>query len=102
MAKYGRSPEQLSILPGVTPIIGASEAEAKEKLNRLQSWLTPTNALILVTGRSALVVGTTIGMLFGAAEIARPAPDTGPSRWFARLSAGASRIRNRGPIRAAP
>jgi len=32
------------------PIIGASEAEAKE-LNRLQSWLTPTNALTLVTGR---------------------------------------------------
>ena len=51
MAKYGRSPEQLSVLPGVMPIIGASEAEAKEKLNRLQSWLTPTNALTLVTGR---------------------------------------------------
>jgi len=51
MAKYGRSPEQLSILPGVMPIVGASEAEAKEKLNRLQSWLTPTNALTLVTGR---------------------------------------------------
>jgi len=51
MAKYGRSPEQLSVLPGVMPIIGASEAEAKENLNRLQSWLTPTNALTLVTGR---------------------------------------------------
>ena len=51
MAKYGRSPEKLSVLPGVMPIIGASEAEAKEKLNRLQSWLTPTNALTLVTGR---------------------------------------------------
>ena len=51
MAKYGRSPEQLSVLPGVMPIIGASDAEAKEKLNRLQSWLTPTNALTLVTGR---------------------------------------------------
>ena len=51
MAKYGRSPEQLSVLPGVMPIIGASDAEAKEKLNRLQSWLTPSNALTLVTGR---------------------------------------------------
>jgi alkanesulfonate monooxygenase SsuD/methylene tetrahydromethanopterin reductase-like flavin-dependent oxidoreductase (luciferase family) len=51
MAKYGRSPEQLSVLPGVMPIIGASETEAKEKLERLQSWLTPTNALTLVTGR---------------------------------------------------
>src|SRR6185437_8722891 len=51
MAKHGRSPDQLSVLPGVMPIIGASDAEAKEKLNRLQSWLTPTNALTLVTGR---------------------------------------------------
>jgi N-acetyl-S-(2-succino)cysteine monooxygenase len=51
MAKYGRSPEQLLVLPGVMPIIGASETEAKEKLDRLQSWLTPTNALTLVTGR---------------------------------------------------
>ena len=51
MAKYGRAPEQLSVLPGVMPIIGRTEAEAKDKLDRLQSWLTPTNALTLVTGR---------------------------------------------------
>ena len=51
MAKYGRAPEQLSVLPGVMPIIGRSEAEAKEQLDRLQSWLTPTNALTLVSGR---------------------------------------------------
>ena len=29
MAKYGRSPEQLSVLPGVMPIIGASDAETR-------------------------------------------------------------------------
>jgi len=51
MAKYGRAPEQLSVLPGVMPVIGRTEAEAKDKLDRLQSWLTPTNALTLVTGR---------------------------------------------------
>jgi N-acetyl-S-(2-succino)cysteine monooxygenase len=51
MAKYGRSPDQLAVLPGVMPIIGRTEAEAKDKLSRLQSWLTPTNALTLVTGR---------------------------------------------------
>jgi FMN-dependent oxidoreductase (nitrilotriacetate monooxygenase family) len=51
MAKFGRTPEQLAILPGVMPIIGRSEAEAREKLSLLQSWLTPTNALTLVTGR---------------------------------------------------
>ena len=40
MAKYGRAPEQLSVLPGVMPVIGRTEAEAKDKLDRLQSWLT--------------------------------------------------------------
>jgi N-acetyl-S-(2-succino)cysteine monooxygenase len=51
MAKYGRAPEQLAVLPGVMPIVGRTEAEAKAKLDRLQSFLTPTNALVLVSGR---------------------------------------------------
>jgi FMN-dependent oxidoreductase (nitrilotriacetate monooxygenase family) len=51
MAKYGRSPDQIAVLPGVMPIIGQSEAEAREKLSLLQSWLTPTNAATLVSGR---------------------------------------------------
>ena len=51
LAKYGRHPDQLAVLPGVMPIIGRSEAEAKDKLALLQSWLTPTNALTLVSGR---------------------------------------------------
>ena len=33
------------------PIIGSTEAEARDKLSLLQSWLTPTNALTLVTSR---------------------------------------------------
>lgn len=51
LAKYGRGPEQLCVLPGVMPIIGSSEQEARDKLATLQSWLTPTNALTLVTSR---------------------------------------------------
>lgn len=51
MAKYGRSPNDLAVLPGVMPIIGASTAEAREKLSRLQSWLTPENAATLVASR---------------------------------------------------
>ena len=51
MAKYGRTPDQVTILPGVMPIIGRTEAEARDKLSLLQSWLTPTNALTLVTSR---------------------------------------------------
>jgi N-acetyl-S-(2-succino)cysteine monooxygenase len=51
MAKYGRAPEEIAILPGVMPIIGATEAEAREKLAKLQSWITPTNAITLVASR---------------------------------------------------
>ena len=51
MAKYGRSRDQVAVLPGVMPIVGKTEAEAKVKLDTLQSWLTPKNALVLVSGR---------------------------------------------------
>jgi N-acetyl-S-(2-succino)cysteine monooxygenase len=51
MAKYGRSPDEIAVLPGIMPIIGATDAEAREKLAKLQSWLTPTNAATLVASR---------------------------------------------------
>src|SRR5580704_3971489 len=51
MAKYGRSPDEIAVLPGVMPIIGRSDAEAREKLAKLQSWITPTNAVTLVASR---------------------------------------------------
>jgi len=35
MAKYGRRPEELKIMPGVFPIIGKTEEEAKEKYQQL-------------------------------------------------------------------
>ncbi|HEY1797559.1 MAG TPA: LLM class flavin-dependent oxidoreductase [Stellaceae bacterium] len=51
MAKYGRSPDELAVLPGVMCIVGKSDAEAREQLAKLQSWITPSNALTLVTSR---------------------------------------------------
>ena len=51
MAKFGRHPDEIAVLPGVMPIIGSSAAEARDKLARLQSWLTPTNAAVLVASR---------------------------------------------------
>jgi FMN-dependent oxidoreductase (nitrilotriacetate monooxygenase family) len=51
MAKYGRKPDELAILPGVMPIVGETEAQAREILAKLQSWLTPTNAATLVASR---------------------------------------------------
>jgi FMN-dependent oxidoreductase (nitrilotriacetate monooxygenase family) len=49
--KYGRAPDDIAILPGVMPIIDETNERAKEQLDRLQSWLTPTNALSLVSQR---------------------------------------------------
>jgi N-acetyl-S-(2-succino)cysteine monooxygenase len=51
VVKHGRRPEHVAILPGIMPIIGETDAQAKEQLDRLQSWLTPTNALALVSSR---------------------------------------------------
>jgi FMN-dependent oxidoreductase (nitrilotriacetate monooxygenase family) len=51
LAKHGRAPGDMTILPGVMPIVGRTDAEAKAQLDRLQSWLTPTNALTLVSNR---------------------------------------------------
>src|SRR5882757_158280 len=41
IVKHGRLPEHLPILPGVMPIIGETDEQAKEQLAKLQSWLTP-------------------------------------------------------------
>jgi N-acetyl-S-(2-succino)cysteine monooxygenase len=49
--KHGRAPHDVAILPGVMPIIGKTDQQAKDQLDRLQSWLTPTNALSLVSQR---------------------------------------------------
>ena len=37
MAKYGRGPEDIRILPGIMPIVGRTEAEAQEKYEELRS-----------------------------------------------------------------
>src|SRR5215472_12053073 len=51
LGKYGRTSGDMAILPGVMPIIGRTDAEAKAQLDRLQNWLSATNALTLVSNR---------------------------------------------------
>ena len=51
LAKYGRTADRLAILPGVMPIVGRTDAEARAKLDWLQSFLSADNALSLVSGR---------------------------------------------------
>ena len=72
MAKFGRRPEMLSILPGMMPVIGRSVAEAREKLDKLQSFLTPTNAAVLVASR--------IGYDVSGHDLDAPVPPPPPSQ----------------------
>lgn len=41
MAKFGRTPDQLKIMPGLVPIVGRTQEEADEEFERLQSLILP-------------------------------------------------------------
>jgi len=89
LAKHGRAPGDMAILPGVMPIIGRTDAEAKAQLDRLQSWLTPTNALALVSHR--------IGHDISGYPLDGPVPDlpqTNNSLSFARALLDMARREN--------
>jgi FMN-dependent oxidoreductase (nitrilotriacetate monooxygenase family) len=90
MGKYGRSPDQLAVLPGVMPIIGRTEEAAKEKLDKLQSGLTPSNALVLVSGRIGYDV---TGYPLDGPVPAPPPGETG-SQTFHKVLADAARNQN--------
>jgi len=51
VVKHGRDPGEVAILPGVMPIVAETAERAKDQLSLLQSWLTDTNALALVSQR---------------------------------------------------
>lgn len=48
LAKYGRAPDDIKILPGVFPVIGRTEEEAREKFEQLQNLITPEVGLDLL------------------------------------------------------
>jgi FMN-dependent oxidoreductase (nitrilotriacetate monooxygenase family) len=45
LAKYGRTPDELKILPGISPILGRTEAEAREREAGLNALITPDYGL---------------------------------------------------------
>jgi alkanesulfonate monooxygenase len=49
LAKYGRHPDQLKIMPGIFPVIGSTEQEAREKFATIQSLIHPQVGLSLLT-----------------------------------------------------
>lgn len=53
MAKYGRSPDHLKIMPGMNPIVGRTEQEAEDKHRYLQSLIHPDVGLELLSNALA-------------------------------------------------
>jgi FMN-dependent oxidoreductase (nitrilotriacetate monooxygenase family) len=48
---FGRRPEEVTVLPGVMPVVGRTQREAFDKLATLQSFVSETNALALLSDR---------------------------------------------------
>lgn len=49
MAKYGRSPDQLKILPGLVAVVGRTEKEARDKYRTVQDCLTEEEGRSILT-----------------------------------------------------
>ncbi len=67
---YGRSPDEVRILPGIYPVVGRTEAEAREKFDFLQSLIHPS------VGISVLEHTIGVGGL-SAYPLDGPVPDMG-------------------------
>lgn len=50
LSKYGRSAEQLKIMPGISPVLGATQSEAEDKYAELQDRVDPRVGLGLLAG----------------------------------------------------
>lgn len=87
---YGRSADSLKILPGVSPVVGRTQAEAQEKFERLQSLIEPSVGLGLLSN----FVG---GFDFSRYPLDGPVPDLPPTEgWQSRqaLFLGVARREN--------
>ncbi|WP_454915564.1 LLM class flavin-dependent oxidoreductase [Xanthobacter sediminis] len=52
LARYGRSPDDLKILPGVFPVVGRTRAEAEDKFDALQNLISPEVGLDLLSNHT--------------------------------------------------
>jgi FMN-dependent oxidoreductase (nitrilotriacetate monooxygenase family) len=64
---FGRKAEDVTVLPGVMPIVGHTDKEAFEKLNTLQGFISESNALAILSDR--------FGQDMSAYDLDGPIPD---------------------------
>jgi alkanesulfonate monooxygenase len=50
MPKYGRQPDDLKVMPGLLPVIGSTEEEARSKFKAMQALIDPLVGLKYLTG----------------------------------------------------
>jgi N-acetyl-S-(2-succino)cysteine monooxygenase len=50
MAAHGRRPDQLKVMPGIFPVLGRTESEARSKFDELQELILPEVGLSLLSG----------------------------------------------------
>jgi alkanesulfonate monooxygenase SsuD/methylene tetrahydromethanopterin reductase-like flavin-dependent oxidoreductase (luciferase family) len=51
LADFSRAPGEVTVLPGVMPVVGRTDQEARDRLNTLQSFVSGSNALQLLSDR---------------------------------------------------
>jgi FMN-dependent oxidoreductase (nitrilotriacetate monooxygenase family) len=67
LPSFGRRAEDVTVLPGVMPIVGRTDKEAFDKLNTLQSFISESNALAILSDR--------FGQDMSAYDLDGPVPD---------------------------
>ncbi len=67
LAAHGRRPDDVSVLPGVMPVVGRTDREAFDKLATLQGFVGNENALALLSDR--------LGQDMSAYDLDGPVPD---------------------------
>jgi FMN-dependent oxidoreductase (nitrilotriacetate monooxygenase family) len=80
IAECGRCPDDVTIMPGVMPVVGRTDQDAREKLNYLQSFVDNSNAMQMLSHR--------LGADLSSFELDGPIPDvplTDGGQSFARV-----------------
>ncbi|WP_043361221.1 LLM class flavin-dependent oxidoreductase [Belnapia sp. F-4-1] len=67
LPRHGRRPEEVAVLPGVMPVLGRTQDEALETLDHLQSFVTSTNSMAMLSNR--------LGQDMSAYPMDGPVPD---------------------------
>lgn len=66
MARFGRRPEDLKVMPGIFPVVGRTRAEAEDKFAQLQDLIQPEVGLDLLS--------TMIGVDLSGYDVDKPLP----------------------------